>query len=76
MPNENMTIDTKLHPINLLHISNHAKHAKYIITSNAKNKSNESANLTLVQEMKVQASLCKCVDSPETLLHSYTKYGC
>ena len=30
MPDENMIIDTKLHPINLLNISNQAIHAKYI----------------------------------------------
>ena len=45
MPNENMIMDTKFHPINYFHISNQAK---YIITSKAKNKSNEQALLISV----------------------------
>ena len=78
MPNENMIMVTKLHPSNHLHNSNQAK---WIITSNAKNKSNEPAHLTLVhvlltrfQKMKALISLCKYVDSPEPLLPTYTKY--
>ena len=45
MPNENMIMDTTLHPSNYLHNSNQAK---YIITNNTKNKSNEPAHLILV----------------------------
>ena len=45
MPNENMIMDAKFHPIYYFHISNQAK---YIITSNAKNKSNEQALLISV----------------------------
>ena len=45
MPNERMIIDTKIHPTNYLHNSNQAK---YIITSNEQNKSNELAHLILV----------------------------
>ena len=32
--------------------------------------------LSQFQEMKAQVSLCKCLDSPEPLLHAYTKYRC
>ena len=45
MPNENMIMVTKLNSSNHLHNSNQAKS---IITSNAKNKSNEPAHLILV----------------------------
>ena len=38
MPNEKMIMDTKLHSINPLHVSNQAKE---ILASNVKNKPNE-----------------------------------
>ena len=45
MPNENRIMHTKLLPTNYLH---HSNQANYIITSNAKNLSNELAHLILV----------------------------
>ena len=81
----NLIMHTKLLPTNYLH---HSNQARYIITSNAKNKSNELAQnksnevahliwyLLQFQEMTAHVSLCKCVDTPEPLLPAYTKYRC
>ena len=54
---ENVTMVTKLHPTNHLHSSTQAK---YIITSNAKNKSNEPAYLILVLMITVSRNEGSC----------------